>query len=180
MQRKNRIYAALTATALLVWIALGSYWFSDNCCGPDSSTLEEASLGSLLIQDGNALQLTADKTIAFPINNTRPILHQDVSDQIMTLVRYIKSNPLKKLTIVGLFSGQESAGVTLATSRADSIESLFLKVGTPAYQLSTEAGRRDDLKVDPDNDLIGGAIDLYLNVLLLLKFVMMPLIFSWM
>jgi len=163
MQRRNKTYAAITAVALLIWVAGGSYLFSENCCSDTASTYVNTNsssiAGTMLIEDGDAFRVQAPKAILFEKNKSKPVLFEEVSGSLIETIQYLKSNPLKKITIMGLFSGEESGGAQLAKNRGDSIMQLFLRAGTPRYQLNVEAGRRDDLVQDKENNVVLGAID---------------------
>lgn len=159
MQRRNSLYAFITAVGLVTWITAGSYLFSENCCGTGIDSYDGTIQSQMIIQDGGAFRLETKRSIIFPKNESKPILYKDVSLDLMKVVRYVKANPIKKVTIMGLFAGNESAGAQLGRDRADSIRQLFLNAGTPEYQVSVEAGRRDDLVQDRENGVVFGAID---------------------
>jgi OOP family OmpA-OmpF porin len=163
MQRRNKTYAVITAVVLLIWVTGGSYLFSENCCSDTALTYANVSsstvAATMLIEDGDAFRVQSSKAILFQKNKSKPVLFEEVSASLIETIQYLKSNPLKKVTIMGLFSGEESGGAQLAKSRGDSIMQLFLRAGTPKYQLSVEAGRRDDLVQDKENNAMLGAID---------------------
>ncbi|WMX12855.1 MULTISPECIES: OmpA family protein [unclassified Aureispira] len=160
MQRRNSLYALITAIGLMAWVAAGSYLFSENCCGTSVDSYNGALGGTMLIEDGNAFRLETQKTILFPENSAKPILYQEVSEQLMEVVRYVKSNPIKKVTIRGLFTENESGGAQLGRERAEAIrQQLFVNSETPAYQIAVEAGLRKNLLVDVDNKMVFGAIE---------------------
>ncbi|BDS10321.1 OmpA family protein [Aureispira anguillae] len=159
MQRRNSLYALITATGLAAWIATGSYLFSENCCDTSIDSYDGTIGGTMLIEDGNTFRLQTKKTIIFPKNSAKPILYEEVSKNLIEIVRYIKSNPIKKVTIMGLFLEDESGGAKLGRERADSIRQLFINAGTPEYQIEIEAGQRNDLTQDVKNEAVFGAID---------------------
>jgi outer membrane protein OmpA-like peptidoglycan-associated protein len=160
MQRRNGLYALITAIGLTAWVAAGSYLFSENCCGTNIDSYNGVLGGTMLIEDGNSFQLETQKTILFPKNSAEPILYQEVSEQLMGVVRYIKSNPIKKVTIRGLFTEQEAGGAQLGRERAEAIrQQLFVDSETPKYQISVEAGLRNNLLEDVENGVVFGAIE---------------------
>lgn len=160
MQRRNGLYALITAIGLTAWVAAGSYLFSENCCGTSIDSYNGTLGGTMLIQDGNAFRLETQKTILFPKNSAKPILYKEVSEQLMEVVRYVKSNPIKKVTIRGLFREGEQGGAQLGRARAEAIcQQLFIDSETPKYQISVEAGLRNNLLEDVENGVVFGAIE---------------------
>lgn len=160
MQRRNGLYALVTAIGLTVWVAAGSYLFSGNCCDTSVDTYSGTLGGTMLIEDGTAFHLETQKTILFPKNSSEPILYQEVSEQLMEVVRYVKSSPIKKVTIRGLFTANELGGAQLGRERAEAIrQQLFVNSETPKYQISVEAGLRNNLLEDEENGVVFGAIE---------------------
>ncbi len=163
MQRRNRTYAFISALALLTWLASGSYYVSETCCGNTNAVPAPlpvlTSSGIMLIEDGEDFSVESDQTIVFATNDARPILYEKVSESLMKTIEYIKSNPLKKITITGLYAKNEKDGLVLARNRADSIRKLFVTVGTPAYQLNVQAGQKDDLIIDKNSNMILSAVE---------------------
>jgi outer membrane protein OmpA-like peptidoglycan-associated protein len=160
MQRRNVLYALVTAIGLSAWVAAGSYLFSENCCSTSVDSYNGTLGGTMLIEDGSAFRLETEKTILFPKNSAKPILYQEVSEQLMEVVRYVKSSPIKKVTIRGLFTEGEAGGAQLGRERADAIrQQLFVNSETPAYQISVEAGLRKNLLEDVENGVVFGAIE---------------------
>jgi len=160
MQRRNGLYALITAIGLTAWVAAGSYLFSENCCGTSVDSYNGTLGGTMLIEDGSAFRLETQKTILFPKNSAEPILYQEVSEQLMEVVRYVKSNPIKKVTIRGLYSESESGGAQLGRERAEVIrQQLFVDSETPPYQITVEAGLRKSLLEDVENGVVFGAVE---------------------
>jgi outer membrane protein OmpA-like peptidoglycan-associated protein len=160
MQRRNGLYALVTAIGLTAWVVAGSYLFSGNCCDTSVSSYNGALGGTMLIEDGNSFHLETKKTILFPKNSAKPILYQEVSEQLMEVVRYVKSSPIKKVIIRGLFTENESGGAQLGRERAEAIrQQLFVNSETPTYQISVEAGLRNNLLEDVENGVVFGAIE---------------------
>lgn len=160
MQRRNGLYALVTAIGLTVWVAAGSYLFSGNCCDTSVDSYNGTLGGTMLIEDGNAFRLETQKTILFPKNSAKPILYQEVSEQLMEVVRYVKSSPIKKVMIRGLFTANESGGAQLGRERAEAIrQQLFVDSETPKYQISVEAGLQNNLLEDVENGVVFGAIE---------------------
>ena len=156
MQRKNTTYAFLAGIALVVWMACGSLLYTNQCCTP----LEKESYeGQLIIQDGKHFRVEHNQVIAFPYNSDQLILSEQVSEELFKVVRYIKSNPVKSLTIVGLFLGNESGGPDLGKARAEALRNIFIQAGTPKYQIHTAIGRRDDLTLNESGTVLLGGID---------------------
>lgn len=162
-KRRNSILAFITAIVLLLWLAAGSYLFSENCCGDGTTVVvgneATAMLGSLVIEDGEAFKTQANQAILFAKNDAQPIVAEEVSESLIKTVQYIKSNPLKRITIMGLFLGEEANGAQVAKNRADSLAQFFVNSGTPDYQVITQVGRRDDLQQNKEKNMIIGAID---------------------
>ncbi|CAA6800854.1 MAG: Flagellar motor protein MotB [uncultured Aureispira sp.] len=160
MQRRNGLYALVTAIGLTAWVATGSYLFSENCCDTSVDSYNGSLGGTMLIEDGTAFRLETQKTILFPKNSAKPILYQEVSEQLMEVVRYVKSSPIKKVTIRGLFKENEAGGVQLGRERAEAIrQQLFVDSETPKYQISVEAGLRNNLLEDVENGIVFGAVE---------------------
>jgi OOP family OmpA-OmpF porin len=160
MQRRNGLYALITAIGLTAWVAAGSYLFSGNCCEISVDSYNGTLGGTMLIEDGNAFRLETQKTILFPKNSAKPILYQEVSEQLMEVVRYVKSSPIKKVTIRGLFTSNEAGGAQLGRERAEAIrQQLFVNSETPQYQIAVEAGLRNNLLEDVENGVVFGAIE---------------------
>jgi outer membrane protein OmpA-like peptidoglycan-associated protein len=160
MQRRNGLYALVTAIGLTAWVVAGSYLFSENCCGTSIDSYNGTLGGTMLIEDGTAFRLETEKTILFPKNSAKPILYQEVSEQLMEVVRYVKSSPIKKVTIRGLFTESEAGGAQLGRQRAEAIrQQLFVDSETPKYQISIEAGLRKNLLEDVENGVVFGAIE---------------------
>lgn len=156
MQRKNTTYAIFLGAALVAWMIFGSLFYASQCC---STTIKEAYVGQLLIQDGESFKIQHNEVIAFPKNSEQLILSENVSEQLIKVVRYVKSNPIKRLTIVGLFLGSESGGAELGKARAEVVKKIFTKSGTPDYQIRTVIGRRDDLPKDESGKILLGGVD---------------------
>lgn len=161
MQRRNSLYAFITAIGLMVWVGAGSYLFSENCCETSVDTYEGTIKGALSIQDGSTFSIKTEQTIIFPKNKSTPILYKDVSEKLMEVVRYVKSNPIKRLTIVGLVTKDEKKG--LGQDRANYVRQLFLNAGTPDYQLRTQEGMREDLLQDQKHGVVLGAVNFIFN-----------------
>ncbi|MFK7798871.1 MAG: OmpA family protein [Aureispira sp.] len=162
MQRKNTTYALFAGIALVAWMACGSLLYSNQCC----TTFEnESYAGQLLIQDGSHFRVEHNEVIAFPYNSDQLILSEQVSEELFKVVRYIKSNPVKNLTIVGLFLGQESGGPDLGKARAEALRKVFIEAGTPEYQIHTAIGRRDDLALNESEEVLLGGIDFVFDCL---------------
>jgi len=160
MQRRNSLYALITAIGLTAWVAAGSYLFSENCCDTSVDSYNGTLGSTMLIEDGSAFRLETEKTILFPKNSAKPILYQEVSEQLMEVVRYVKSSPIKKVTIRGLFKENEAGGAQLGRERAEAIrQQLFVNSETPPYQISIEAGLRNNLLEDVENGVVFGAIE---------------------
>jgi outer membrane protein OmpA-like peptidoglycan-associated protein len=156
MQRKNTTYALFAGIALVAWMAAGSLLYSNQCCTPLGN---ESYGGQLLIQDGNHFRVEHNEVIAFPYNSDQLILSEQVSEELFKVVRYIKSNPVKSLTIIGLFLGKESGGPDLGKARAEALRNVFIEAGTPEYQIHTAIGRRDDLALNESGEVLLGGID---------------------
>jgi outer membrane protein OmpA-like peptidoglycan-associated protein len=163
MQRRNRTYAFISALALLTWFAAGSYYVAETCCGNATAVQTPlpaiTSSGIFLIEDGEDFRVESDQTIVFAANDARPILYEKVSESMMKTIEYVKSNPLKIITITGLFAHSEKGGLELAKNRADSIRKLFLSGGTPAYQLNVQAGQKDNLIIDEKQNMVLSAVE---------------------
>lgn len=162
MQRKNTTYALFAGIALVAWMACGSLLYSNQCC----ATFEnESYAGQLLIQDGSHFRVEHNEVIAFPYNSDQLILSEQVSEELFKVVRYIKSNPVKNLTIVGLFLEKESGGPDLGKARAEALRKVFIEAGTPEYQIHTAIGRRDDLALNESEEVLLGGIDFVFDCL---------------
>lgn len=148
----------------MTWVAIGSYLFSENCCDTSVNSYNGSLGGTMLIEDGGFFRLETQKTILFPLNSAEPILYQEVSEQLMEVVRYVKSNPIKTLTIRGLYAKNEPSTGSLGKERAKAIrQQLFVNSETPEYQVSVEAGLRENLLQDEENKVIFGAIEFIFN-----------------
>lgn len=162
MQRKNTTYAILAGIALVAWMTCGSLFYASQCCNP---VVNESYAGQLLIQDGNNFSVQHNEVIAFPKNSAQLILSKQVSEELFKVVRYVKSNPIKRLTVVGLYLSSEIGGAELGKARAETMRKVFIESGTPDYQIRTEIGRRDGLPVDDSGDVLLGGIDFIFDCL---------------
>ncbi len=162
MQRKNPTYALLAGLVLIAWMASGSYFYASQCCTP---VVNERYTGQLLIQDGNNFKVAHNEVMAFAKNSDQLILSEKVSEELIKVVRYVKSNPIKRLTLVGLFLGSETGGAELGRARAEAMRLVFLKAGTPDYQIRIEVGRRDDLPLDETGTVVLGGLDFLFDCL---------------
>lgn len=162
MQRKNTTYAILSGIALVAWMTFGSLFYASQCCNP---VVSESYAGQLLIQDGNNFMVQHNEVIAFPKNSEQLILSEQVSKELFKVVRYVKSNPIKRLTVVGLYLSSETGGAELGKARAEAMRRVFIESGTPDYQIRTEIGRRDDLPVDASEEVLLGGIDFIFDCL---------------
>lgn len=93
----------------------------------------------LTIRDGDAFSFVSDKNISFAFSDEKPdpVLAQYPLDSIAT---YLKTNPDRKLTIVGYYLRSESnpsKSVNLGLARAGEIKNLLLQRGTSERQIST-------------------------------------------
>jgi len=160
MERRNSLYALITAMGLVAWVATGSYLFSENCCDISVDNYNGTLEGTMLIEDGNTFHLETQKTILFPKHSAKTILYQEVSEELMKVVRYVKSNPIKKVTIRGLFTEDEPGAAKLGRERAEAIrQQLFVNSETPEYQVRVEAGLQKNLLQDLDHGVVFGAIE---------------------
>lgn len=162
-KRRNQWYAGITAIALVGWMIAGSYLFSaNNCCGGGSSTLLGAGdevITGMVVRDGDVFQEHFANAIFFEHNQAMPLFTEEASGSLLNVIKYLKSNPIKRLTIMGLYKGNEKGGSRLAMSRADSILQWFTDAKTPDYQLYVKAGRRDDLVYNEERKIVIGAVD---------------------
>ncbi|MCH2022860.1 MAG: OmpA family protein [Saprospiraceae bacterium] len=160
MSRRNTKYAIITAILLIFWL-IGGVLYSETFL--NQHTLEDVNLedipGKMLIEDKDDFRLELDKAILFSKNEADPILIPIVTESLMKVIKYVKSNPLKRITIIGLYTINEVGGEQLAKSRADSIYKLFKNVGTPDYQLKIQTGRKDDLLKHENKNIVVGAVD---------------------
>lgn len=162
MQRKNTTYAILAGIALVAWMTCGSLLYASQCCTPATN---QTYTGQLLIQDGSDFKIEHNEVMAFVKNSEQLILSETVSEELFKVVRYIKSNPVKRLTIIGLYLESESGGSTLGRARAEAMKNVFLASGTPDYQIRTEIGRRDGLPEDESGTVLLGGIDFVFDCL---------------
>lgn len=162
MQRKNPTYALIAGLALVAWMTSGSYFYASQCC---DAIGKESYTGQLLIQDGNSFRVEHNEVLAFAKNSSQLILSKKLSDELIKVVRYVKSNPIKRLTLVGLFLGSEEGGAELGRARAEAMRTIFMEAGTPDYQIRTEVGRRDNLPQDNTGQVLLGGIDFIFDCL---------------
>lgn len=163
MKRRNTPLAWLTGAGLLLWMATGSYVYSENCCTPVLGI--EDYRGTWTVEDGDAFQLQTNYVPAFVKDDAKPIIPEVLSKDLVRIVRYVKANPIKTVTIVGLFGPDEGDGPDLGTARAEALGQAFIRAGTPPYQVLTESGRRDDLPESEDGTVILGGIELVFGCL---------------
>jgi len=159
MRPSNGILALITAAALLLWMAAGSYLFSKTCCDEFNlgTTSEQATLGQssqLLIKDGGAFYTKASTTVLFNPNSAKPVVVEDVSKSIFEMIEYIKSHPLKKVIITGYVAKQEEKGIELAKERAKAVQDIFIQSATPTYQVEIKSRATDNLKRN-ENYVVG-------------------------
>lgn len=163
MKRRNTPLAWLTGISLVAWIATGTVVYSSNCCIPEVTTNDYK--GNWTVQDGEQFMLQAAYVPAFAKNDEEPIIPELLSKDLVKIVRYIKENPLKTVTIVGLFAPDETNGPDLGIARATAMRDAFIEAGTPPYQVRTESGRRDDLAQNEDGTILLGGIELVFGCL---------------
>jgi outer membrane protein OmpA-like peptidoglycan-associated protein len=162
MLRRSPKYAFLSLVALIAWLSAGSYWVAENCCGSSLSSnvilTEEVPKVPLLIQDAGFFSIQSEQSIVFGFNDARPVLYEDVSKNLMKVIEYIKSNPLKRVRVLGLYDKDESKGLDLARNRADSILKILIRAGVPKYQISAQSGQNDALIKDKKHQIVFNAV----------------------
>lgn len=162
MLRRSPKYAFVSLLALLLWLSAGSYWVSETCCGNKPSTAIQ--LGDavpkvpMLVNDASFFSIQSDQSIVFGLNESKPIIYEDVSKSLMKIIEYVKSNPLKRVSIMGLYTKQESKGFEVARNRADSIQKVLLSAAVPPYQIAVQAGQNDNLLIDDEHQIVFNAI----------------------
>lgn len=163
MKRRNTPLAWLTGISLIAWMATGTVVYSSNCCTPEVTANDYK--GSWTIQDGEQFMLQTAYVPAFAKNNYEPIIPELLINDLVEVVRYIKDNPLKRVTIVGLFAPDELEGSKLGMARARAMENAFVEAGIPLYQVRIESGERNDLAQNEDGTILLGGIDLVFDCL---------------
>lgn len=164
MKRRNTPLAWLTGISLVAWMATGTAVYSSNCCTPAVTANDYKGIWT--VRDGEQFQLQAAYVPAFAKNDDEPIIPELLSKDLIKIVRYIKSDPLKTVTIVGLFAPDEKNGPDLGIARAQAMRAAFIEAGTPPYQLlPPKSGRRDDLAQNEDGTILLGGIDLIFDCL---------------
>ena len=163
MKRRNTPLAWLTGIGLVLWMATGSAVYSSQCCTP-AVGLEDYR-GTWTVQDGDQFQLQSAFVPAFAKNDAQPIIPEVLSKDLIQIVRYIKSHPIKTVTIIGLFVSDEGQGPELGLARAKAMQAAFIEAGTPSYQIRVESGLRDDLPQNADGTILLGGIELVFGCL---------------
>ncbi len=154
--RKNTYQAAFVGAALVAWIMLGSYWYNTNCCSDweVASSEDIAQYGRLVIHDGALFKVESPQNILFALNESKPEIAAEVSDNLFKTISYIKSNPLKKIVITGYYGSEEIAPKDLSKNRAMALQKLFLDAATPSYQVEIRTKEKINLLRDRSH-LIG-------------------------
>lgn len=158
MKRRNTPLAWLTGISLVAWMATGTAVYSSNCCTPAVTTNDYK--GTWTVQDGDKFLLQTAYVPAFAKNDDEPIIPELLSKDLIQIVRYVKSDPLKTVTITGLFAPDEANGADLGIARAQAMRAAFIEAGTPPYQVRIESGRRDDLAQNDNGTILLGGIEL--------------------
>lgn len=158
MKRRSTILAACSAFALVGWIAAGSYLFATNCCPESSPVVNGVVQNSLLsVKDGTRFQVSANSAVQFAINSPKAVLSEEIMDKLFELSRYIKSNPLRKLILVGYYGVDETTNEQLGLNRALDVKKIFLKAGVPEYQLGINTKSKRHLQ--RNQEFLMGMVD---------------------
>lgn len=138
--------------ALIGWIGGSTYWhvckIKQLCEGPTaavSSSPVEYTVPALNIVDGTNLNLTSALNFGFKKSLVEPN-YLNVKKELDSLAAYLKQNPQRKLSIVGLYSSIEqnpSSFADLGLARADALKQYLLAAGVPSGQLTTESKQVD-------------------------------------
>lgn len=138
--------------ALIGWIGGSTYWhvckIKQLCDGPTASVSSpsvEYTVPALHILDGANLNLTSAMNFGFKKSLAEPN-YLNVRKELDSLAAYLKQNPQRKLSIVGLYSSVEqnpSSFADLGLARADALKQYLLAAGVPSGQLTTESKQVD-------------------------------------
>lgn len=154
MNKKSILLVSFIATALVGWIATGSYLFATTCCeeGTTETTTPIPSTNSnAWVQDGNKFDVGNASPILFAINSTTPILAEDTELAIAKTIDYLKDNPLKKLLLIGYYGEEETSNANVGTNRAMAIRSFFMQSNVPDYQVIVETKEKKHLQLQNEN-----------------------------
>lgn len=153
--------------SLAIWAA-GSVWWhtckiKQLCDDPliPEATVQSAhtTISPLLITDGASLSLTSPGNFGFAKSGANVNLSA-VRAEIDSLASYLRANPVKKVTITGYYSAEEtnhSKWPDLGIARAESIKEYYVSLGLPAEKFVTRSELKTDLQFASDS--LHGGID---------------------
>ena len=145
--------------ALIAWICGSTYWhvckIKQLCNGPSASGVGY-TVPALKITDGTNLNLESSSNFGFK-KSLPNVNYSNVQRELDSLANYLKINPNRKSTIMGLYSSVETNATTFADlglARADAIKQYMVDAGVPATQLEI-GSRMTDIAFSAEDSLHG-------------------------
>ncbi len=156
----------------LLWFALGIWWYSSSSC---SNCATETGLASNLpgfsITDGN-WNLSSTNNLRFGKSGSTPVLGEDITALMDSVVLHAKANPTKKIVITGHYTVDERNNTTfynLGLARADALKKIVVSKGLNASNILVESRLDDVLIFFPSDTLVGGISMVFENERMPLK-----------
>lgn len=140
---------------LLLWTAIGAYWYSRTCCGCCQSVQS-----AMTIMDGNAQVARSPDNVRFAMNANEAMLSPDVKKSYQAVADYLKKYPSKTFVITGQYMEGETAPEGYADrglARADGIKGYLMTLGINPSQLKTASQKVGSLT--KDGDVVVGGLD---------------------
>jgi OmpA-OmpF porin, OOP family len=132
----------LAATLLVLWLGLGSWWYSATYCTAHAG----AGIPGLSLMDGD-FQVSAEQTFTFYESNPDPYLNESVRSAFEKLASHLRAHPDKELTLFGVYSPHESNSTgfdNLGQARADAIRNILMDLGVPKNSIKVKGGLFDN------------------------------------
>ncbi|MFK7809819.1 MAG: OmpA family protein [Saprospiraceae bacterium] len=126
------------ATALILWLGVGSWWYGANYCGAHNL----GGVPSLSIIDGE-YEIFATETFAFYESSSDPILPESTKKAMEELAIYLQESNDTRLTLFGIYSPNEDNSTNfenLGQARADAIRDYLMDLGVPQKKLRIKGG----------------------------------------
>lgn len=124
---------------LVLWLGLGSWWYAANFCGVHSVA---SGVPGLSLMDGN-YEITAAETFSFFKSGADPDIPPSTKEAFKTLAAHLKDQPNRQLTLLGIYSPNESNGTgfeNLGQARANSIRDYLMDLGVPKKKIKVKGG----------------------------------------
>lgn len=165
-----RTLIPLTVLALILWLLIGSWWYSQKCCQSTATAAAKTAAPTvaapptatrqLSIADAPRFSTTAADNLLFTnggFDFNKP-LSSDLSKSYGELATYLKANPNRVLQLTGLYGKDEhntSLLSNMGLARAANLKQYLESIGINGKQINTDSYLLPNFALE-NGQLIGG------------------------